>query len=330
MESKIIKIGIIGCGRVAERIYLPALKKFHNIKITAVMDPIAERRNLISAALTGCMPFESFNENLLDHIDAGIITAPVDAHLSLAAEFLKKNKYVLVEKPLAESMEGIKELREIESASNAFLMMGFNHRYWIPVSKLKERLSLRDEIDFSEIIFSSDYSKWDPISYISDPLDDLGPHVFDLIGYIFDKKIISVSAGKPDKNKFDFKVNVEKNIKVQCRVEHCNETIREINIKSKAENYFITLKSVRIFPQSGFVRDILDINDRLKTKLLRKEFPINISYEVQLEKFFNFMKLGKIPKPGIDEGISAICAIESTRKSINNKGKEIYLDEFKS
>jgi predicted dehydrogenase len=328
-KSDRIKIAIIGCGRAAERIYLPVLKKFNNIKIVAAVDPAEERRNLIAGNFFGCVSLVSINEKLLNDVDAAIITAPPDSHISLAAEFLKKNKYVLVEKPLSISTDGLKELKEIESSSEAFLMMGFNHRYWIPVIKLKEKLSALKGIDSAEIIFTSDYSKWAPVSFISDPLDDLGPHVFDLIPYLFDKRIVSVSAVQSGENKFILRVKVEGNIIIPCYISFNDETLRTILIKDENKNFFISLKSLRILPGYGFMRAALDIKDRLKIKLFRKEFPFNISYIIQLENFFDCVKLGKIPKPGTDDGISAVCAIESARRSINNQGKEIYLDEFK-
>lgn len=324
-----LRIGLIGCGRAAERIYLPALRKIYNIKIMAAVDPIEERRNLISRNFSTCIPYKSINENLFENIDAAIITTPPDSHLILAAEFLKQDKYVLVEKPLSLSLDGIKELREIESLSKAYLMMGFNHRYWVPVIKLKEKLSENAKISFSELIFTSDYSKWNPVSFTSEPLDDLGPHVFDLITYIFDKKIVSVFADQSEENKINLKVKTEGNTNIRCCIAYDNETIRTIRITVGNKKFLISLKSLRILPGAGLLRYAMDLNDRLKTKLLKKEFPFNMSYIVQLEKFFNFVRLGNIPKPGIDEGISAILAVESVRRSINNSGKEIYLDEFK-
>ncbi len=325
-----LRLALIGCGRAAERIYVPALKKFNSIKITAAVDQIEERRNLISENFSECIPYKSIDENLFNNVDAAIITTSPDSHISLAAEFLKKDKYVLVEKPLALSSDGTKELKEIESFSKAFLMMGFNHRYWVPVIKLKEKLSYKEKINFSEMIFTSDYSRWNPVSFTSKPLDDLGPHLFDLITYIFERRIVSVTANQPGKNEINLKVKIEENANIRCSIAYGGETIRTIRIKTENKNFFISLKSIRILPESGFIRNALDINDRVKIKLFRREFPFNISYKVQLRKFFNFVKSDTIPEPGIDEGISSILAVESARRSINNNGKEIFLDEFKS
>jgi predicted dehydrogenase len=329
-ESQILKIGLVGCGRAVEKIYLPAIEKLPGIKVIAAVDPIEERRNLVSQKFTECIPYEFINEKLIDQINVGIITTPPDTHVKLALEFLKKNKYILVEKPLALSMDGIKELKEIESSSKAYLMMGFNHRYWLPVVKLKEKLSGNIRIEYAEINFSSDYKKWNPVSFISDPLDDLGPHVFDLINFIFNKEIISVSASRFSENKFNLVVRISDDVYIHCYIAHDNETLRTIRVASSWEKFFVSIKSIRIFPDTGFLRNILDINDRIKTRLLRKTFPIIISYQVQLRRFLEFARSGKAAYPGTADGISAVFAVEAARISINNKGKEIFLNEIGS
>ena len=324
-----LRVALIGCGRAAERIYLPVLKNINKIKVTAAADPVEERRNFISRNFSDCVPYKSINENLFNNVDAAIITTPPDFHISLSMEFLKRNKYILVEKPLGLSLDGTKELKEIESESKGFLMMGFNHRYWIPVSKLKKKLTLKEKFNFSEMIFTSDYSKWNPISFTSEPLDDLGPHLFDLITYIFEERIVSVIASQPGKNEIILNVKIKEDQIIRCRIAYCDETIRTIRLKSENKKFFISLKSVRILPYCGFMRNSLDIKDRLTTKFLGKEFPFNVSYRIQLEKFFDFVSSGKTPRPGIDEGITAIQAIRSAQSSILNNGKEIFLDEFK-
>ena len=61
---------------------------------------------------------------------------------------------------------------------------------------------------------------------------------------------------------------------------------------------------------------------------MRKPFPINRSYEIQLIKFFDFIRSSRTADPGIEDGIAAIKAVEAARKSIINNGKEISLNEI--
>ena len=324
-----LNIGLIGCGRAAEIIYLPALNNFPAINLAAVVDPIEERRNLISGNFKNCIKYSSLNSHLFDRIDAAIICTPPETHIALTYEFLKRNKFVLVEKPLALSTAGIKELIEIESSSKASLMMAFNHRYWQPIIDLKERLKTNSQVDLTEIVFTSDYTKWNPVSFISDPLDDLGPHVFDIIRFILEKEIISVSAKSSDPKNFEINVKVSDNKIVHCCLGHSEMTIRSLKVKSKRENFFITLKSARISPPSGKLRTIIDFKDRVKRKVMKKDLPIVMSYETQLKNFWDFVHFDKKDVAGIKDGIPAILAVQAARLSYNNYGKEIFLNDIK-
>ena len=328
MKSK-LKIALVGCGRAAELIYLPALKKYPGVKVPAVVDPVEERRKYISNKFKNCMEYNSLTNDFIEHIDAAVIATPPNEHISTASELLRNNKYILVEKPLALSMNGINDLIEIELSSKASLMMAFNHRYWEPILGLKDMLSKGTEIDSAEIIFTGDYSKWNPISFKSDPLDDLGPHLFDLIRFIFNKEIIAISAVSKDKNTFQVKVRIYGNIIINCHLSHLDKTIKSIKVKTNNKKYFISLSSVRLSPESGSMRNFLDFSDMIKRKMMRKTSPIKRTYEIQLKKFIDLIGLNNRANPGIKDGIAAIYAVELARTSIRQNGKEILFNEIR-
>lgn len=323
-----IRVGLIGCGRAAELIYLPILSKIKSIKVSAVVDPIDLRRKIFTNRINNCLEYETINSDFYNKIDAGIIITPPEYHVSIASELLKNNKYVLVEKPLSLSMDGIKELVDAESSSMAELMMGFNHRYWQPAVKLKESLIRIKKIDSINIVFASDYSKWNPISFISDPLDDLGPHFFDLIRFIFNREIKSVSAKRVDNNDYQIKVRIDDDISINGRIAYLNKTLKSISVYTDYTNYYLTIGSERINPSTGVNRSLFDFYDKLLRKISRKSSSLKNSYEMQLQIFASIVGSRNQIKPGINDGIAAVLAGIASRKSINKNGKEILLDEI--
>ena len=324
-----LKLGLIGCGRASELIYLPALKKFSGVEITAVVDPIKERRELISKRFRKCFQSDYLDMNVINKIDAAIISTPPDTHVSLASSLLKNNKYILVEKPLALSMDGIKDLIDIEKSSKGSLMMGFNHRNWQPAIDIKKKLSGELKLKSMEIIFTGNYRGWNPVSFISDPLNDLGPHLFDLARFIFSDEIRSISAKSISDFSIDIKIRMRGDYLINCLLAHSDETIKSINVNTEKGNYYILQNSTRILPAPGNRRKILDLNDKIKRKLLRKTSPIKFAFEIQLKNFFNNISLNKHTQPDIKDGVSAIKAVMATRESMNKNGKEIFLDEIK-
>ena len=323
-----LKLGLIGCGRAAEFIYLQTIKKFSDVEVIAAVDPIEERRELISKRFRNCFQFNSLDMDVINKIDAAIISTPPATHVSLASILLKNNKYVLVEKPLALSMDGIKDLIEIESSSKGSLMMGFNHRNWQPVIDLKEKLAGDTKVSSAEIIFTGNYRSWNPVSFVSDPLNDLGPHLFDLARFIFGRDIRSISAKTINEFSIEIKIGMMGNKLINCLLAHSDKTMKSINVNTEEVNYFVTIGSVRILPAPGNKRKLLDLNDKIRRKLLRKTSPIKYTFETQLNNFFNFIRLNKRTEPNIGDGVSAIQAVMSARESIDNNGKEIFLDEI--
>lgn len=319
-----IRVGMIGCGRVAERFYLPALDAFGDIEVVAAVDPIEERRRLASGRFRGCVPYAALDEALIDRLDTALIASPPGSHIPLAAACLKRDRSVLVEKPMAPSMDGIPELRRAASASKGSLMMGFNYRFWEPAVKLRDLFARETGIDSLEMVFTSDYSLWDPVSFVSDPLDDLGPHVFDLIRYVFDAEIRSLTAVLRGENRLDLDVRMPGNVRVHCQIAHSGETKRMIRA---AGRFHVNHQSVRLRPGPGAVRNVLDLADRIRMKLLGRTFPVKKSFELQLGYFFDAVRSGSPAVPGLEDGISAIRAVEAARTSLRNNGREILIAE---
>jgi myo-inositol 2-dehydrogenase/D-chiro-inositol 1-dehydrogenase len=328
IRSGRIKTGIIGCGKAAEIIYVRALKAIPEMQVTAVCDPVKERRELLSNCFGSCLTFESPGAGFIEQVDAALILTPPKSHIAIAVELLKAGKYVLVEKPLALSSAGIKELKDTEAASKAFLMMGFNLRYWTPVVHLKNKIACGIKTDSAEFDFTSNYAKWNPVSFISDPLDDLGPHVFDLVPFIFNKEIFSVKIIEQREKELRLEIKMSDGKLINCRLAHSDSPGRTIKLKSPKENFLLTVDSVRISPVNGRMRKILNVYDLFKRKLLKEPSPVKNTFEQQLKKFLDFINSGQKAVPGIKEGIDAVKAAEAARKSSGENGKEIYLNEI--
>src|SRR5262245_54787210 len=143
-----LNIGLIGCGRAAERYYLPALSRLAEARLVAVADPLRERRELISSGIPGCLTFTSA-EALLQkaRIAAVIVATPPATHIAMAMLALSAGIPVLVEKPLAPSLAGVRELEALAASAKGSVMMGFSRRYWEPVRQLREILYNRHHAD---------------------------------------------------------------------------------------------------------------------------------------------------------------------------------------
>ena len=105
------RVAIVGCGEIAQIRYLPAVIKMPELSLTALVDKDrgAMARVAASFQLTGVVQSTDLSE-VLDHVDAVIVTAPAKWHPALCQAAIFAGKHVLVEKPLAASYEGAKEI----------------------------------------------------------------------------------------------------------------------------------------------------------------------------------------------------------------------------
>lgn len=327
--QQVSKIGFIGFGRAAELIYLPLMTNFPNVKVSAITEIRKDRREFAAIKFKGCKIYDTICDEFINDIDAAIILTPPNYRIQPLTEILKNQKNVLVEKPLSLSLDGIKDLLNFNNNTSSKLAVAFNHRYWNPINELKEIIANKnEEVVSAEIVFVSNYSNWNPISSESNPLEDLAPHIFDLVRYIFDDEIVSIESTENSKDDFSFDVKTSKKLSVKCRAAYTVKSLRTIKIKTSKNEYLVRSGSEKIKPPTEIIRSILDFKDKLQRGLMRKKSSLKNSYKFQLEDFFNLNKGVKHRLAGLSDGIENIKAILAANKSLSEKGRKVFLNEF--
>jgi predicted dehydrogenase len=138
MTQQRIGVGVIGVGYWGPKI-VRTLTEMDDAEILMASD-LAECR---LAALKERHPSLHTTTNyreLLDHpkIEAVIVATPIRTHHRLAMDALLAGKHVLVEKPLAASVEEAEELNETAQLVDRQLMVGHTFQYNPAVQKLRE------------------------------------------------------------------------------------------------------------------------------------------------------------------------------------------------
>ena len=106
-----IKWGIIGCGGIADRRTLPGMMLSNKAELVAVMDTNAEICEKCRQKYGAKYAFQDYDELLsLSEIDAVYIASPVFCHKEQAIAAAKAKKHILLEKPVALSVEEAEEI----------------------------------------------------------------------------------------------------------------------------------------------------------------------------------------------------------------------------
>ena len=115
-----VRVGIIGCGRVATRFPSEA-NMVSGIKITAAYDinpSAAQDLSKLSEGITVFSNLESFYEN----VDAVYIATPHLSHYEYIKQSISRGKHVLCETPLVLNVTEASEVFELAKQKNVFLM----------------------------------------------------------------------------------------------------------------------------------------------------------------------------------------------------------------
>ena len=186
-----VRIGIIGCGGIANGKHMPALKKIEEAEMVAFCDIIEERA--VKAAkefgVEGAKVYTDYRKLLEDEsIESVHVCTPNRSHSFITIDALEAGKHVMCEKPMAKTYAEAKKMYETAQRTGKKLTIGYQQR-WRPDSLyLKEAC---DNGDLGDIyygraialrrravptwgVFLNEYEQG------GGPLIDIGTHALDL------------------------------------------------------------------------------------------------------------------------------------------------------
>ncbi|MBS7175352.1 MAG: Gfo/Idh/MocA family oxidoreductase [Clostridiales bacterium] len=193
-----LKIGIVGCGGIANGKHLPAIKKNGNFEIVAVCDLIEER------ALKAKKEYGTENTNvytdykqLLEQekeIEAVYVLTPNRSHSFISIDAMKAGKHVMCEKPMAKTYADAKAMVETAKETGKILNIGYQNRYRPDSRYLKAAC---ENGDLGEVYYAKAHAirrravpTWGVFLNEEEqgggPLIDIGTHALDLTLWMMD------------------------------------------------------------------------------------------------------------------------------------------------
>lgn len=126
-----VKIGIIGAGRIG-KVHLQSIT-YHvkNAVVAAVADPFMnEETEKFIKGMGVEKVTKDYKEILADpEIDAVMICSSTDTHSSISVEAINAGKHVFCEKPVDHSIEKIQAVADALAGKNLKFQVGFNRRF---------------------------------------------------------------------------------------------------------------------------------------------------------------------------------------------------------
>jgi predicted dehydrogenase len=297
-----VQIGLVGCGRLAEFGYIPALRRASGVALVGVADVNLGRCSRVAPGV----PAYASLQNLVDggQAQAIVISTPTRCHLADATVAAKANLPVLLEKPPGRDLKEAEGLLELTPRP----WLAFNRRFDPELARLKSHLSnqkmgkLRLELCYRR-------KAWDPIDMQDDAMLDLGPHLIDLVRWLTGSEVTSVQAETLNQHSAEFQLELEQGeATIVCS---CNRPYREMVTAWATDGRFLGS-----FRRGGVLSGIVN-------KILpNRESPLLHSLMRQLEAFAGAVK--GLPSAGplgsVDDGVRTMIVIEAVRKSARSGG----------
>lgn len=292
-----VRVGLVGCGRVAEFGYLPALHQAAGIKLVGVVDV---NRVRCEAVAPGVPAYQSMQDLIkAGGVDGLVIATPTRFHLVGARCAAEAGLPVLLEKPPGVDARETGALLTL----NPSPWIAFNRRFEPRLAGLKDRLRSEGKL---QLRLALHYRKtsWKSFDMQDDALLDLGPHLIDLTRWLTDGEITQVRAFSLDERRAEFALELDRgSAMISCSN---NSPYREwVEAKDSLGRVKYSYK------RGGILAGILA---RLRP---HHENPLVTSVRGQLEAFgrvVSGMSEGSPLATSVD-GVAVMSAIEAVRYS---------------
>ena len=259
-----LRIGVIGCGKITQVRHAPEYAENDQCTLIAWYDAIPERAQAM-ADLYGGQVCQSIDEVLALQPDAVSVCVANRDHASVTIRALEAGCHVLCEKPMAISLEECEAMLAASRRTGKMLMLGHNQRY--NKSHQEARRMLQSGEAGKPLAFRTSFAHPGPECWTNQPnswfihksqsafgvLADLGIHKTDLIHFLLDEPITSITAmlGTVDKRYPDGGlIDVEDNALCICRTQ--SGVMGQVHVSWT--NYGAEDNVTRIYTTEGVIR----------------------------------------------------------------------------
>src|SRR6202040_3674944 len=177
----VIGAGVMGTNHARVLAGLP------DTTLVGVVDPLPAHRTR-ATELTGCRTFESLDKLLAEGVDAVTIAAPTHLHHEIALACIARGVHILVEKPIATSVEEGRDIVTAAHRAGVTLMVGHVERFNPAVATIKQAISGEDILSIAITRVGPFPPRMSNVGVVI----DLAVHDIDLIRWFTDSEIVEI------------------------------------------------------------------------------------------------------------------------------------------
>jgi predicted dehydrogenase len=235
VSAAAFRLGLVGCGRLAELGYLPAVQGVGGVHLVAVADPDAPRARHVAelvAAATGTRPVvhaDAASAVAAGGLDGVVLASPAHAHLDDARAAAEHGVPTLVEKPPAPDLDGTRALAALDPAP----WVGFNRRFDAGAAAARAKVP-REGVLNLDVAIEYRRQSWDAVVVHDDVLADLGPHLVDWVRWSTGDEVVEVRSLRATHDEAEAVLSLQRGGRAVVRaaadrVHHEHLEVRDVN-----------------------------------------------------------------------------------------------------
>src|SRR6202167_577598 len=181
-----LKVGVVGVGVMGSN-HARVFCDMAVVELVGVADPDVKQRDFVARTL-GCAGFADIDGLLREGVDAITIAAPTHLHHDLALQCISRGVHVLVEKPIAPSVEEGRAIVAAARRAGVTLMVGHVERFNPAVESIKRAIKDQDILSIAITRVGPFPPRMSNVGVVI----DLAVHDIDLIRWFTESDIVEV------------------------------------------------------------------------------------------------------------------------------------------
>jgi virulence factor len=318
-----LRVGLIGVGNMGQH-HARVLSMLKGVKFIGIADVNVEQ-GLETASKYRARFFEDYQE-LIRHVDAVCIAVPTRLHYEVGIKCLKAGIHVLIEKPIAATIEEAEELVNAAAESQAILQVGHIERFNPVFQELSQVLK-------TERVLALEAHRMSPYSNRANDVSvvlDLMIHDIDLLMELAGSRVVGLTASgnrSGDSRYLDYvtatlgfangvvatlTASKVTHRKTRTILAHCSHSLTEANfLNNEILIHRHNADKLNEFHPGLYRQD----------GLIEKVFTSNVEpLYAELEHFVNCVRCGNQPSVGGEQALKALSlAIDIEQMALDGK-----------
>jgi predicted dehydrogenase len=264
-----VRVGIIGCGGIANGKHLPALAKIPEVDIVAFCDIIVERAEQAKEkyGTKDAKVYVDYRELVADSsVDAVHVLTPNDLHAPMTIAALEAGKHVMCEKPMAKTAAEARAMYKAAQRTGKLLTIAYQNRFREDAQYLY-RACRNGEL--GEIYFAKSHAvrraavpTWgvflDAEAQGGGPLIDIGTHALDLTLWMMDNYEPKYAVGTT------YRMLADNPDKALANSFGPWDT-KEFTVEDSAFGFIVMKNGATIFLESSWALNTLEVGEAITT-----------------------------------------------------------------